>query len=240
MFEFLVYLFNSFLYRPLFNFLILIYYYLPGHDFGVAIIVLTLVVRLILYFPSLKSIKSQRLLSELQPKIAELQKKHEGNKEKQAKATLELYQKAKVSPFGGCLPSLIQLPLLIALYRVFWQGLKTEELVNLYSFIPNPGLINASFLGLLDLTKPSVILAVIAGILQFVQTKTMTPLNKNNENKKTNFALGMQKQMLYIFPVLTVFILLKLPAALGFYWAISSLFSIIQQYFIFKRIHPVK
>ena len=236
MFEFLIIIFNTFLYRPLFNFLILIYYYLPGHDFGVAIIVLTAVVRLILYPSSVKSIKSQRLLSELQPKIVELQKKYEGNKEKQAKATLELYQKAKVSPFSGCLPTLIQLPILIALYRVFWQGLRTEELVNLYSFIPNPGLIKASFLGFLDLTKPYWVLAIIAGILQFIQTKTMTPLNKNNENKKPNFAIAMQKQMLYIFPVFTVFILLRLPAALGFYWAISSLFSIIQQYFIFKTV----
>ncbi len=239
MFEFLIDIFNTLLYRPLFNVLILLYNYLPGHDFGLAIITLTLIIRLILYPSSVKSIKSQRALSELQPKIQELQKKHKGDKEKQAKATMELYKKERVNPLGGCLPMLIQLPFLIALYRVFWTGLRPEELNNLYSFVAHPGQINAYFLGIVDLAQPNMILAVFAGILQFVQTKMIFSKSKKSKTTGSDFSRMMQKQMVYFFPVFTVIILLRLPAAIGFYWIASSLFLVIQQYFILKK-HPVK
>lgn len=233
--EFLIKIFEILLYQPLFNFLVLLYKYLPGHDFGLAIIVLTLVIRLLLYPSSVKSIKTQKSLSEIQPKLQEIQKKYKDDKEKQVKETLNLYKQEKVNPFGGLLPTLIQLPLLIALYSVFWKGFDPAELVNLYSFIATPGQINASFLGLIDLSKPNIFLAILAGIFQFIQTKTMTPSVKKSGDKASNFAMVMQKQMIYFFPFLTVFILLGLPSALGLYWVVGSLFLTVQQYFIFKK-----
>ena len=141
MFELLTNIFNVVLYRPLFNFLVLIYNYLPGHDFGLAIIVLTLVIRLVLYPSSIKSSKSQKALSELQPKIQELKEKHKGDKEKQARATMELYKKEKINPFGGCLPTLIQFPFLIALFLIFKNfkdGLDfTKAPCNIWGYIQN-------------------------------------------------------------------------------------------------------
>lgn len=235
MISFLVNAFNTVLYIPLFNFLVLIYDYFPGHDFGIAIIILTLIIRLILYPSSAKSIKTQKALSEIQPKLQEIQKKYKDDKEKQVKETMDLYKQAKINPFGGLLPTIIQLPLLIALYSVFSRGLNPAELSNLYSFVFNPIHINTIFLGIIDLAKPSWTLAILAGICQFVQTKATLPTTKKSSNKSSDFSQKMQKQMVYFFPFLTVIILMRLPSALGLYWAIGSLFLIIEQYFIFKK-----
>ena len=235
--ELLINAFNVILYQPLFNALVFLYQYLPGHDFGVAVIVLTILIRLILYPLMVQSIKSQKTLSELQPKIQEIQSKYKDDKEKQAKAMMELYQKEKINPFGGCLPLLLQLPILIALYQVFWKGLRPEAMKNLYSFIPNPGTIDPTFFGLINLGEASLVLALLAGTTQFFQTKMVTP--KTAKIKKgdqmSQFSGMMQKQMLYFFPIFTVFILWRLPAAIALYWIITALFSIGQQYLIFKK-----
>ncbi len=235
--DFLILTFNTILYQPLFNALVFLYQYLPGRDFGVAVIVLTIMIRVLLYPLMVKSIKSQKVLSGLQPKIKEIQQKYKDDKEKQTKEMMALYQKEKINPFGGFLPLLIQLPILIALYQVFWKGLKPEAMSSLYGFIPNPGVIDPSFLGLINLAEASLGMAVIAGIAQFFQTKMLTPVKQPSENKgqMTQFSGMMQKQMLYFFPIFTVFILWRLPAAIGIYWVVTSLFTILQQILIFKK-----
>jgi len=229
---FIVTFFDIFLYKPLFNTLVLLYSYIPGHDFGIAVILLTIVIRFLLYPLSVKSLNSQKALQSLQPKIQEIQKKHKDDKEKLAKETLELYRKEKINPFGGFVLALIQLPVLIALYRVFWKGLNVSELSYLYGFVSNPGSINAMFLGMLDLSKPNLIFAVLAGVLQFFQTKMMLPkIAKTGDS----FSKIMQNQMLYFFPFMTIAILMTLPSAIGLYWTVSGIFSIIQQYFLLKK-----
>jgi YidC/Oxa1 family membrane protein insertase len=229
--------FNTILYQPLFNALILLYERLPGHDFGIAIIVLTIIIRLIFYPLMVQSIKSQKVLSELQPKIQEIQQKYKDDKEKQARETMGLYQKEKINPFGGCLPLLIQLPILIALYRVFWKGLHPEAMINLYNFVPHPGVIDPTFLGVINLGQASLILAILAGITQFFQTKMITPKAPKSQTKDqmAQFSNMIQKEMLYFFPLFTVFILWRLPAAIGLYWIVTALFSIFQQHLIFKQ-----
>lgn len=224
--------FNTILYRPLFNILILLYEYLPGGDFGIAVIVLTILIRLLLYPLMLQSIRSQKAVSELQPKIQEIQEKFKNNKQKQGEELMNLYRKEKINPLSSFLPLLIQLPLLIALYQVFWRGLRSEEINSLYSFVPHPGVINPTFLGLIDLSQSYIFLAVLAGVTQFFQTKIMSPKIKKTTKKDqtSQFSEIIQKQTLYFFPVFTVIILLRLPAAIAFYWIITSLFSIGQQY----------
>jgi len=235
MFEFLANFFDVVLYHPLFNSLVLIYNYIPGHDFGIAIIVLTILIRIVLYPVSVKALNSQKTLQALQPKIQEIQKKYKDNKEQLAKETLELYRKEKINPFSGLFLALIQLPILIALYTVFWKGLNPSELTNLYSFVSNPGQINAIFLGIVDLSKANLIMAILAGIFQFFQTKMLTPKSSPEKGKSPDISQMMQKQMVYFFPFLTVFILMSLPSAIGLYWIVSGIFSIVQQYFILKK-----
>jgi len=239
MFEFFVNIFDVFLYWPLFNCLVLIYNYLPGHDFGLAIICLTILIRFILYPLSVKALSSQKALQRLQPQLKEIQEKYKSDKEKQAKETLELYRKEKINPFSGLFLIILQFPILIALYRVFWQGLKPEELKNLYAFVVNPMHINAMFLHTINLSQPNLIFAVLAGILQFFQTKMLLPPTPKNPKDQADMSLVIQKQMIYFFPVITIVILYRLPAALGLYWITSGIFSIIQQYFILKKA-PVK
>lgn len=236
--------FNTILYQPLLNALVFLYQYLPGRDFGIAVIVLTIIIRIILYPLMVKSIKSQKTLSDLQPKIQEIQQKYKEDKEKQAKEMMAIYQKEKINPFGGCLPLLIQLPILIALYRVFWKGLEPQAMNFLYSFIPNPGTINPTFLGLVNLGESNFMLAIFAGITQFFQSKMLIPKTPHQskhgtgqvkkQDQMANFSNMMQKQMLYFFPVITVLILLKLPSAIALYWIITALFSIGQQYLIMR------
>jgi len=235
MFESLASIFNIVLYKPLFNALVLLYDYIPGHDFGLAIIILTIVIRFILYPLAMRAINSQKALQKLQPKIQEIQKKYKDDKEKQAKEMLEIYKTEKINPFSGFFLALVQLPILIALYTVFWHGLNPKELINLYSFVPNPVHVNSLFLGLIDLSKPNIIFAVLAGIFQYFQTKMLMPKTTPSGNKASDFSNMMQKQMTYFFPVMTIIILLNLPSALGLYWTISGVFSIIQQYFILKK-----
>jgi len=227
-------LFNVILYQPLFNALILIYLYLPGHDFGLAVIVLTVLIKLALYPLGVQAIRSQKSLAQLQPKMKEIQEKFKNDKEQQAREMMELYKKEKINPFSGFLPLIIQLPILIGLYRVFWNGFGEAQLKFLYGFVANPGQINTSFLGMMDLAQASIVLALITGIVQFFQSRMMLPKQKKSAGQ-ADMSQVMQKQMLYLFPVFTIFILWRLPAAVALYWLSTTLFTIVQQYIILKK-----
>jgi YidC/Oxa1 family membrane protein insertase len=226
--------FHILLYQPLFNILVLLYQYLPGNDFGIAIIVLTLLIRLVLYPSTAKTIKSQKAMSRIQPKIQEIQKKFKNDQEKQLKEMMALYKEENISPLSGFSPLLIQLPILYALFRLFQQGLRPEEMSVLYSFVPSPGQIDPSFLGFFNLAQASLAVALLAGIFQFFQSKMLMPTQQKikKEGQMAQFTEIFQKQATYFLPFLTILILLRLPAALGIYWITSSLFSIGQQYIL--------
>ncbi|MBU1137320.1 YidC/Oxa1 family membrane protein insertase [Patescibacteria group bacterium] len=230
--EFIISVFNQVLYFPLLNILILIYNFLPLKDLGIAIIILTVLIRFILYPLSKKSIQSQQAINKLQPKIKEIQKKYP-KKEEQARETMLLYQKYKINPVAGCLPILIQLPVLIALFRVFSIGLNLSQLDYLYSFVYRPEIINFMFLGILDLSRRSIVLSVLAGFLQFIQSKMILPKKSSSQSSggKMDFSSIMNQQMIYFMPIFTIFIALNLPAALPLYWIVITLFGIIQQRF---------
>ncbi len=238
---FLAEIFHNFLYRPLFNLLILLYVIIPFKDFGITIIVLTILIRFLLYPFAKKAIKAQRDFSKIQPKIKEIQKKYKDDKEKQAREIMSLYQKEKINPFASFLPILVQMPILIALYWVFWHGFEPKEMSLLYDFIPYPGEINPSFLGIINLSHPNLFLALIAGFFQYYQAKTSLLKKKksSSQNKplknKSDFSQILEKQMLYFFPFFTFLILLRIPAVVGLYWSVSTLFTIVQQTILFKK-----
>ncbi|MFH1780887.1 MAG: YidC/Oxa1 family membrane protein insertase [Candidatus Nealsonbacteria bacterium] len=230
------------LYQPLFNALIFIYMYLPGRDFGIAVIVLTVLIKLALYPLGAQAIRSQKTLAKLQPKIKEIQERLKDDKEKQSREIMDLYKKEKINPFSGFLSLIVQLPILIGLYRVFWSGFGETQLKLLYGFIANPGQINTTFLGIMDLSQTSVVLTIITGIAQFIQSKMMARQSVSGQvpQKKgaRDFSQMMQTQMLYLFPIFTVFILWRLPAAVALYWLTTTLFTIVQQYIILKKHDP--
>ncbi|OGD29945.1 hypothetical protein A3J02_03580 [Candidatus Azambacteria bacterium RIFCSPLOWO2_02_FULL_46_11] len=231
-------LYNELLYKPLFNALIFIYNVLPGADMGLAIIFLTILIRLLLYPLSKKTVVSQMALKEIQPQILEIQRKYKDNKQEQAKATMALYQEKKINPFSGCLPILIQFPILIALYQVFLGGFDPANFKELYSFISTPSFVNHLFLGLVNLSQPNLIFAVLAGVSQFFQTRMVIPAKPAGAGPagdKGAFSQMLNQQMLYFMPIFTIFIASRLPAALALYWTITNAFSIGQQYIFTKH-----
>lgn len=223
-------LFNDIFYQPIFNFLVWIYNLLPNHDLGLAIIILTLIIRLILFPLAQKQIRSQRSLTKLQPKIEELKLQYKDNKEALGKAMMDLYKQEKINPLSSCLPLLIQLPFLLAVYWVFKNGLSNGSLDLLYPFVHNPGSLNPVTLGFFDLSVKSIPLAILAGAAQFWQSKMMI-----GKQKAQGTAAAMNKQMLYIMPAFTVYIGWVFPAGLTLYWFVTILFSIVQQKILFRQ-----
>lgn len=224
-------LFHTVFYQPIFNLLVYIYNIIPGHDLGVAIILLTLLVRLVLYPLSKKSIQYQKELQEINPEIEKLKEKYKDDKEKMGPELMKLYKEKKVNPFSSCLPMLIQLPFLFAIYRVFWNGLKDESSMNaLYSFVQNPGTLDTMAFGFFDLSAPSILLAIMAGAAQFWQSKMLMGKKKGAAPASGMGAMG--NQMIYMMPIITIVIGSRFPAGLTFYWLLTTLFSVAQQYIV--------
>ena len=238
--DFIVSIFNLFLYQPLFNVLIFLYNYIPGSDFGIAVVILTVISRLAVYPLSAQAIRVQRKLSEIQPRIKEIQEKIK-DKAEQGTAIMALYKEAGVNPFAGfLLPFLIQLPIIIALYQVFRKGFEEEQLSFLYGFVSHPGVVDPSFLGLVDLSQASLVLAVVAGALQFFQIRQSMSARPDQKTKKGDMGAMIQKQMMFVFPVIAVLILSQLPSALGVYWIVGSIVAIVQHWHVTKSLPKSK
>jgi len=234
----MVQLFNVVLYQPILNLLVFFYNIIPGNDLGIAIILLTVLIKLILYPLSQQSIKGQKALQQLQPKMEAIKQEYKDNKEKQAQAMMALYKNEKINPLSSCLPLLIQLPFLFAVYKVFIDGLKSGSLGLLYPFIHNPGSLNPLFLGFIDLSKPNIYFAVLAGAAQYWQAKmlqTKRPPKGIPGSKDESMTAIMNKQMLYFMPVITIMIGVGLPGGLVLYWFVLTLLTALQQLVVFKK-----
>ncbi len=229
-------LFTTLFFQPILNLLVFLYNVIPFNDFGVAIILMTVIIKLVFWPLGGKAIRSQKALQELQPKIDDIKKQYKDDKTGASQAIMALYKENKVNPFSSCLPLLIQLPFLWAVYRVFSAGIQNNlELV--YSFIQRPEVINTISFGFVDLAEKNVYLAVLAGAAQFWQAKMMStkrPPIKTEGSKDENMMAIMNKQMLYIMPVMTVFIGLSLPGGLTLYWFVITLLTALQQLTTFK------
>ena len=241
------YVFTLIFLQPLLNLLVWFYNVLPWQDLGIAIILLTIVIKLILYPFTIAQIKQQRALQEIQPKMDEIRTRLKDKKEEQAKA---LYATEKVNPAASCLPLLIQLPVLIALYRALSLTLSAKSLTLLYAFVATPTIINTKFLGFMDLTKPSYVLAILAALVQFIQTKQIlkppaalvksppAEVAGSKGAKDESMATAMNKQMTYMMPIVTAIIGVSLPAGLTLYWFVMSLLTWLQQWWIMKKMPP--
>ena len=232
---------NTILYKPLYNLLILLAWVVPGHSIGWAIIGLTILIRLALLPASLKASKAQAKMQLLQPKMAEIKEKI-SDKAEQSKALMELYKEEGVSPLGSCLPILIQLPIIWVLYSVFRHGLDISNLKNMYAFVPHIDSINTSFFGL-NIAKPDLwVLPIIAGVSQFLLSYlTFAKMPKPTKTSEApDMTQMINKQMIYFFPLITIFIGRSMPAALVIYWIITTVFGVAQQLYINKVTHIEK
>lgn len=244
------YLWGTFFYQPIYNALIYIVSMVPGYNLGIAIILLTILLRLILFIPSQKGLESQRKLQDLQPRIKKLQEKHKNDQQKIASETFALYKQYKVNPFGSCLPLVIQLPILIGLFYVIQTGLNPDNVHLLYAPLQgfDLSLIDSNFFGLLNLEMREIfVLPLIVAALQFIQMKLALSKNKKPEQEKSkkvekkgaNPGVEMQKaseMMVYILPAMIALFTASVPSGVGLYWGTSTTFGILQQLYVNSKI----
>lgn len=228
-------LYNELLYRPLFNLTVLLYNLIPGSDFGLAIIGLTILIRFVFLPLTVKTVLSQRALSKINPQIKEIKEKYKKDSSAQSAAILKLYKDNNINPAAGCIPLLIQLPILIALYQAFIAGFKLESLSLLYKFIENPGSINEMFLGIINIAKPNFLMTLGASALQFIQAKQSLSVSHGQGADLNKDMAALNSQMLYFFPILIIIIGWNLPAGLMLYWLTTTALSIVEQIYIKHR-----
>src|SRR3989338_8174405 len=206
-------LFNALLYEPLYNGFVFLISVTPFHDVGLAIVLLTLVVRVLLLPVTHKTVRAQKEMRTLEPAIRQIKKETENDKQAQAKRVMELYQAHGVNPFSGCLVFIIQTPFILSLFWLFNQnfadGFGAE---NLYSFVSLPENIQTAFLGLLDVSEKSLFMALLVGASQYFQIAlAMPPAAKKAEavaplSFKEEFARSFQTQARYVFHVMVFFL----------------------------------
>lgn len=245
---------HLFLFQPLVSALV-VFLKIFG-NLGVAIIALTILLRTILIPLTIPSMKAQKKMAELAPQIAKLKEKHKNDKEKFTKAQMELYRQAGANPMAGCLPLIVQFVILIALYQAFIQVLRADgaavvakinETVYPFLRLSAETKIDLSFL-YFNLAKPDVIqlaglpipglFLILAAVTQFLSAKMMSPAvqtaqqqAEKTKEKADDLMASMQSQMIYLFPLMTIFIGYSFPSGLILYWFIFSAFQLIQQYF---------
>lgn len=233
-------MFTTILVQPLFNLLATIYAVLPWHDFGVAVILLTIIVRIILWPLVNRQLHSQRALQRLQPELTRIRSEAKGDKQLEGKLVMELYKEKGVNPFASFLPLLIQLPIFFALYVVLRDVVKAGEIAKLaYSPVAHLGPIadiihggtfHPMLFGFIDLAKASPIIAVLAAIAQFIQTRQLTPRAQPGDSQAQ-----VMSGMTYVFPFITLFVGLSLPSALALYWVTTSAVAILQQTLVLRQ-----
>lgn len=236
--------FHAVFYNPIYNALVALVAVVPGSDVGIAVIVVTIIIRLILLPFSLSAARTQRAMKILEPKIKELKEKHKGNKEKEALETLSLYKEARVNPFASILTVFIQIPVLLALYWVFYyEPFSTVSAINtarLYSFTPFPNTVSLEFLGIISVAGKSIVLAVLAGITQFYQAHlalsgTMKPSDAKGMQNDFQRIMGMQLK--YVFPFIIGAISYSTSGAIAIYFITTNLASALQELHVRKTIH---
>lgn len=230
-------LFHTFFYNPIYNTLVALVAFVPGSDVGVAIILLTILIRLVLLPLSLSAARTQRTMKVLEPKIKELKEKHKGDREKEALETLALYREAQVRPFASVLTVFVQIPVLLALYFVFlYEPFTTINLTRLYAFTPVPGGVSLEFLGLISVMGKSMLLAVAAGITQYLQATlalagTMKPAAEST-GMQADFQKVMGMQLKYVFPFIIATISYTTSGAVALYFITTNLAGAAQEWYV--------
>ncbi|KKT15005.1 MAG: Membrane protein insertase, YidC/Oxa1 family [Parcubacteria group bacterium GW2011_GWF2_44_8b] len=231
------FLYHTFFFDPLYNVLILLFKLLPWADAGIIVILLTILVRLIMFPLSRKAVLTQVRMAEIAPDLAKIKEQYKDKAEDQAKLTLALYREKGVNPFSGILVIIIQIPIIFALYQIFLYFPEVKSSL-LYSFVTAPGHINTTFLGFLDITAKSAPIALLAAISTFFQfqisMKGQTPPKGNSFGD--NLTRSMQTQMKYFFPVIVFFISYKISGVIALYWLTTNLFTIGQELFVRRNL----
>jgi YidC/Oxa1 family membrane protein insertase len=234
-------MFHTIFYEPIYNLLVAILNIAPLHDVGIAIVGVTLIVKLILLPINISSLRMQHVMKKLEPEMSKIKEIQKKNPQEGTRLTMELYKKEKVNPFASLLGFIIQLPVIIALYFVCSRGLQYDA-SSLYSFITFPDTLHTYAFGLFDVTKRNIIIAILAGISSYVlarrQTSTMATEKKHpkDETFQDQFMKSMRLQILYVLPIIIVFTAAVFPSAIGLYWIVSNVINYGQDVYVKRKL----
>ncbi|HEY4515967.1 MAG TPA: YidC/Oxa1 family membrane protein insertase [Candidatus Paceibacterota bacterium] len=235
--------FKIIIYTPLYNALVFILDVLPVADIGLSVIVLTLLVKVILYPLAKKTSVTQLQMKEHQSELDEIREKYKDNREAQALKTMEFYKKYKINPFSSFVTILIQIPIIYSLYHIFtYAGFPSVNSEMLYSFVQAPEVVSTNFLGLIDVASKNIFLAFLAAITSFFQMKITTPspspvVPGKKPDFKDDLSRVMSMQMRYFLPAIVFFVSWRISGVVALYWAVSNLLGIAQDLWIKKRLN---
>lgn len=194
------------------------------HQYGLSIIIFTIIVKVLLLPLTIKQTKSTKAMQDIQPRIQEIQEKYKNKPEKQNQEIVKLYGEAKINPLAGCLPLLIQMPILIGLFSVLRDPVAHGVFASKAQFMAA----DTGFLWMSNLTDKNIILGVLSGISAYVMQKIMTPPDQQQ---------GSMKMMTYMMAAFSLYWGVTFPAGVILYWTVSNLFSIAQHYLV---MNPLK
>lgn len=238
------YIWHTVFFDPIYNALIFFVDTVRGGDVGIAIIATVIVVKTILLPLSIKAAKTQRIMRELEPKLKELKEIYKDDRQKQAQEMMRLYKDYNLNPFASIFLMFLQIPIILALYFAVYSGggiaLPAVNTDLLYSFIAEPSAVTMNFLGLIDITGRSIILAVGAGITQFIFTSMTLPKLADRDvdagpNFKEDFMRNMHVQMKYVMPIIIAVVAYTISAAIALYFVVSNLVGIAQEFYVKKH-----
>lgn len=238
------YIWHTFFFDPVYNGLVFFIDVIPGGDVGLAIIATVVVVKTILLPLSIKAAKTQRVMREIEPKLKEIKEKYKDKREEQARAMMLVYKEAGMNPFASIFLLFLQIPIIIALYFSVYSGggvaLPDINTDLLYSFVAGPVNVTMNFLGQIDITGKSLLLAILAGATQFFQIKLSMPELPPKDPKaepslKDDFMRNMQLQMRYVMPFIIVIAAYVTSAAIALYFLVSNVVAIAQEYYVRKH-----
>jgi YidC/Oxa1 family membrane protein insertase len=229
-------MFHTLFYEPIYNLLVLVLTYVPLHDIGTAIVVVTVIVKGFLLPLNLSALRSQYLMKRLEGEMAAIKEKYKASPQEASKAMMELYKREKINPFASLFTVLIQIPIFFALYFVFAKGLFADP-DSLYSFVTFPETLHTKAFGLFDVTDKNIIIALLAGLSSYVlaRRQTVSMVSKkeaHEENFQDQFMKSMKIQLLYVLPVVIAFSAAILPSALGLYWLTSNVIGYLQDVYM--------
>jgi YidC/Oxa1 family membrane protein insertase len=235
-------LFHTYLYAPIYNILIFFVGIVPNGDVGIAVILATIVVKLIIAPFSISAVKTQRRMKFVEPQMKEIREKYKNEKEKLAMETLSLYKNNGIKPFASIFATLLQLPVIIALYLVFrHEHLLSPNTSLIYHFVALPTHISPLFLGIFSTTGHAIVLAFVAAAVQFLQAYITIPVPEKSKNASGSeeFARAMSLQSRFMLPAL-IGIIAYTTGALALYFITSSIVGIIQEYYVRYRLRYLK
>jgi YidC/Oxa1 family membrane protein insertase len=234
-------IFHTFFYNPIYNVLVFLVSSVPHGDVGLAVIIITVLIRFILLPFSLSASRTQRAMKVLEPKLKEIKETYKDDKQAQATKTMELYKTERVNPFASVITLLVQMPVLFALYFVFrYEPFPALNAHLLYAITPVPHAISLLFLGLVSVSGHSLILAVIAAIAQYYQVVFAVPkpakkVKGEDSSTQEEFTRMIGLYTRAVIPVLIGVVAYTTSGAVALYFITGAIVSILQELYVKRQ-----